>query len=569
DDSTLPAWLTFDSTTQTFSGTPPLDYVGSLDVKVTASDGEYSVADTFALNIVGSNNAPVIATPLADQSSAEDTAVNFEIPVDAFSDVDGHALTLSATLSDGSSLPAWLSFDPSTRTFLGTPPLNFIGSLDVRVTASDGIDGVSDTFELTVTAVNDDPSAVDDSTNAENGGAVIVMVAASLLANDTDVENDTLSILSVQDAVQGSVALNANGDVEFTPNAGYFGSASFTYTVTDGTAQNTATVVLELQQPNGSPNVINGTGNADVIAGTSGDDMIEGGLGNDKSQGEDGSDTYVFNAGDGQDVIDDNGSNDTDKLVIHGYTPAETNFAKVAASTLIVTFNGSTDQITIVNTLSGGEDDQIEQIVFDDGTVMSMSDINAIISGQSPAPNSITGTIGSDSLTGTNSDETFDGDAGDDTLAGGYGHDTYLYGEGSGHDVINEHSASSAYDVLQLIGLNQSDVTFSRSMTDINDVIVTINSSGETVTLDNQQNYKDGVEKIVFADGSVLGSDDWSIDGLLYGMAPILGTDGDDTLSGANSDDIFDGGAGNDTIAGNYGHDTYLFGVGSGHDFVD
>ena len=57
-----------------------------------------------------------------------------------------------ATLSDGSALPAWLSFDAATRTFSGTPPLAAIGAaLAIRVTADDGKVSIFDDFTIGVT----------------------------------------------------------------------------------------------------------------------------------------------------------------------------------------------------------------------------------------------------------------------------------------------------------------------------------------------------------------------------------------------------------------------------------
>src|SRR4030095_3220953 len=60
--------------------------------------------------------------------------------------------TYTATLDGGGSLPGWLTFTGSTRTFSGTPALANLGSINIRVTASDGAGGtVSDVFALTVT----------------------------------------------------------------------------------------------------------------------------------------------------------------------------------------------------------------------------------------------------------------------------------------------------------------------------------------------------------------------------------------------------------------------------------
>ena len=70
----------------------------------------------------------------------------------------GDTLTYSATLNNGDPLPAWLSFDPATRTFSGTPTNDNVGAITVKVTADDGNGGtVSDSFVLTVTNANDAP----------------------------------------------------------------------------------------------------------------------------------------------------------------------------------------------------------------------------------------------------------------------------------------------------------------------------------------------------------------------------------------------------------------------------
>ncbi|MBA0219929.1 putative Ig domain-containing protein, partial [Pectobacterium brasiliense] len=68
-----------------------------------------------------------------------------------FSDADGDTLTLSATLADGSPLPSWLRFDPAIGTFSGTPSNSDVGTLVIRVTATDGSNtSISTSFGLTV-----------------------------------------------------------------------------------------------------------------------------------------------------------------------------------------------------------------------------------------------------------------------------------------------------------------------------------------------------------------------------------------------------------------------------------
>ena len=99
------------------------------------------------------NAAPTVANPIDDQTATVGAAFNYQFPDDTFADTDaGDTLTYTATQSDDSGLPSWLSFDAATRTFSGTPTTAYVGTLGVTVTASDGIDSVGDTFDIVVSA---------------------------------------------------------------------------------------------------------------------------------------------------------------------------------------------------------------------------------------------------------------------------------------------------------------------------------------------------------------------------------------------------------------------------------
>ncbi len=97
------------------------------------------------------NAAPRVALAVLDQVAAAGALFRFQIPNGAFVDPDGEGLTLMATLSDDSDLPAWLTFTAGTRTFSGTPGTGDIGTITVRVTASDPSDvSVYDEFDIRV-----------------------------------------------------------------------------------------------------------------------------------------------------------------------------------------------------------------------------------------------------------------------------------------------------------------------------------------------------------------------------------------------------------------------------------
>ena len=101
------------------------------------------------------NTPPVVSIPLVDQTALVDMPFHYVIPEGSFTDADDDPLTYSATLGDGTALPPWLTFVPSTGAFTGTPGPSDIARVRVRVTASDGFASVSDEFALTVVIVDE------------------------------------------------------------------------------------------------------------------------------------------------------------------------------------------------------------------------------------------------------------------------------------------------------------------------------------------------------------------------------------------------------------------------------
>ena len=124
-----------------------------INLDITARDaGGLDFTTSFRIDITNVNEAPIVANVLADQGAAEDTSFSFTVPSNTFADVDaGDSLVLTATQADGSELPAWLSFTAATGRFNGIPLDGDVGSLDVRLTATDGSnESVSDTFTINV-----------------------------------------------------------------------------------------------------------------------------------------------------------------------------------------------------------------------------------------------------------------------------------------------------------------------------------------------------------------------------------------------------------------------------------
>ena len=122
-----------------------LDSSNSLDASYATDALQVSGADVAGNNFVQNitvtlnnlNEAPVLSQALANQTFLAGGSTNsFIFPAISFTDQDtADTLSYSATLSDGSPLPSWLTFDAASRTFSGTPAEN--GSITVKVTATD------------------------------------------------------------------------------------------------------------------------------------------------------------------------------------------------------------------------------------------------------------------------------------------------------------------------------------------------------------------------------------------------------------------------------------------------
>lgn len=100
-----------------------------------------------------SNNVPVVANPIPDQTTFVGMAFSYAFPANTYTDADGDLLTYSAMQAGGAPLPAWLTFTPATRTFFGTPPSGeAYKTYNITVIAGDGLLGgtVADTFRLVV-----------------------------------------------------------------------------------------------------------------------------------------------------------------------------------------------------------------------------------------------------------------------------------------------------------------------------------------------------------------------------------------------------------------------------------
>jgi len=223
-----------------FSYTPAGNYNGSDSFTYQTKDlyNALSNVATVSITVNAVNDAPVCASPQS-ASTNEDTALNGSV---VCTDVDQDMLTYSS-VSNPSHGTLTLN---SNGTFTYTPAANYNGSDSFTFKANDGtVDSNVATFNVTINAVNDAPVANPDSaTIAKNGSGVIYV-----LANDFDVDGDTLTVVSFTQPAHGTVTYSTkNKNFRYTPAKGFSGTDSFTYTISDGHGGTaTATVTITVQ----------------------------------------------------------------------------------------------------------------------------------------------------------------------------------------------------------------------------------------------------------------------------------------------------------------------------------
>jgi Ca2+-binding RTX toxin-like protein len=562
DDTALPAWLNFNVATATFSGTPDDAQVGTLDLKVTATDREnLHASDVFSLTVTNVNESPMVAAPLADQQATEDAPFTFVVPAGTFADVDpGDTLTYAARLTDGASLPTWLSFDPITYTFSGTPGNTEVGTLTLTVTATDqGNLSVSTGFTLMIQNVNDAPTVVNPLTDqiaAED--TTFTVTVPSTTFTDTDlIHGDSLTYSATLDdgsPLPAWLSFNPSSSTfSGTPGAGDAGSLQIAVTATD-TGNLSATNLFTLAILGPLPQTVIGTAGNDVLTGGRGDDtlmglagndklnggqghdLLDGGTGTDTMQGGTGNDTYIVDvagdvvtelANEGTDTVQASitytlGSN-VEKLTLTGTSAIKgtgnslDNILTGNSAANVLTGGGGNDTYlvgagdTVVENLNGGTDTVQSAVTWTLGsnvehlTLTGTANINGT---GNVLNNALAGNTGANTLDGGSGNDSVDGGDGNDSLLGGSGDDTLL--GGLGNDIL---TAGSGNDVLD---------------------------------------GGDGTDTI---DGG--SADD-----------QLLGGAGSDTLTGGSGADQFTGGTGNDALTGGSGNDLYNFSRGDGQDTI-
>ena len=99
----------------------------NIRVRTTDGNGVYSEFP-FTLQVY---TPPIVANPIPQQEATALQGFNYNVPADTFSDAQGVPLSYSATLADGTPLPAWLNFYAGSIYFYGTPAVTDVGTLQI------------------------------------------------------------------------------------------------------------------------------------------------------------------------------------------------------------------------------------------------------------------------------------------------------------------------------------------------------------------------------------------------------------------------------------------------------
>ncbi|HET9640091.1 MAG TPA: putative Ig domain-containing protein [Allosphingosinicella sp.] len=475
---------------------------------------------------VNTNNAPILGEPtMVDQSVDDGAAYSYQIPATSFIDLDisanGNAvdaMALTATLANGSPLPAWLSFNPSTRTFTGTPPLSAANSLlEIKVTGTDSGASISDNFFLTI--------------NQARGANIAGTTGADTLAGtfraETITGNDGDDILAGSDGADTLHGEAGTDLADYSLSTGAVKVDLAAGTGIGGHAEGDQLFSIERLKGSGHSDILTGSIGQDDLRGGDGDDVIEGGAESDLIEGGAGAD--ILRGGLGSDTIHAR-TTATGALedIVDG--AAEVDELRLAGDAGLGIVGSAYGAVLDLSSPSGGIT-SIENVIGTDLADRIYGNIFA---------NILNGGLGDDSLSGGDGNDTLDGGTGNDKLVGGAGVDRF-YG-GSGTDWVSYHRLTD-------LGI--------------------VNTEAVTVDLTDQANnagfaagdFFNSIEQISGTDQS----DSLRGDGVantLWGRAAndiIKGEAGNDLLYGEDGDDSLYGGAGSDLVDGGAGIDTVYF----------
>ncbi|HCH3914666.1 TPA: tandem-95 repeat protein [Vibrio parahaemolyticus] len=224
--------------------TPAENFNGDAEITYTVTDGALTDQATVKVTVNAVNDTPVVESNIADQTLAEDfTPYTIDLNT-AFSDVDNVDGELTFSVSGNSNIQVAIVNGIATI----TPTADWNGSETLTFTATDPSgESVSQPVNFTVAPVAD--IVADKATVVEDTSTVI-----KVLGNDTfESDGKVVSLDTNNGPANGTVSVNPDGSVTYTPNDNYQGTDSFTYIVTSGGVSESTTVSVDVTPVNDAP----------------------------------------------------------------------------------------------------------------------------------------------------------------------------------------------------------------------------------------------------------------------------------------------------------------------------
>ncbi|MFW1011431.1 tandem-95 repeat protein, partial [Vibrio parahaemolyticus] len=326
--------------------TPAENFHGDAEITYTITDGALTDQATVNVTVTAVNDMPVVESSIADQTLVEDfTPYTIDLNT-AFSDVDNVDGELTFSVSGNSNVN--VSIENGIATI--SPTADWNGSETLTFTATDPSgESISERVDFTVAPVAD--IVADKATVVEDTPTII-----KVLGNDTFEGDGVVSLDANNGPANGSVSVNPDGSVTYTPNDNYHGTDSFTYIVTSGGVSESTTVRVDVTPVNDAPVAKDDTAITDedtpvTIDVLPNDTDVDG----DKLSIQSAS---VVEAQGKVEIVDG-------KLV---FTPAE-NFNGDAEITYTVTDGSLTDQTTVKVTVNAVNDTPVVESNIADQTL--------------------------------------------------------------------------------------------------------------------------------------------------------------------------------------------------------